>query len=78
MKVTLESTDKLVTLMVGGVAVPARIWQGVTEQGVECHAYITRIAAHKDSDLSQFDRELQQHAAPRAELAAIPMRMILG
>lgn len=73
MIVTIESTDKIVTLN----GVPARIWQGATESGVPCHCYITRIAVDKGEDTSQFERELQEHAAPRAELEAIPMRMVL-
>ena len=73
MKITLESTEKVVQLN----GVPARIWQGTTESGVPCHAYITRIAVDKADDTSQFERELQEHAAPRAELAVIPLRMII-
>jgi len=61
MKVTLESTDKIVTLHVGAGDVPARIWEGHTENGIAVHAFVTRIAVHKDDDASQFERELQEH-----------------
>ena len=44
MKVTLESTSKITTLVVNGEDVPARIWEGKTESGIPCHAFITRIA----------------------------------
>lgn len=70
MKVTLESTTKIVELN----GVPARIWEGTTESGVPCHAYITRIAVHRDEDNSQFERELQQCREPTV---VIPMRMII-
>ena len=41
MKVTLESTTKIVELN----GVQARIWEGTTEGGIRVHAFITRIAA---------------------------------
>lgn len=73
MKITLESTDKIVTLN----GVPARIWQGTTESGVPCHAYITRVGVDRTEDTSEFERELRETATPRAELATIPLRMVL-
>lgn len=74
MKITLQSTTKLVH--VNGV--PARIWEGHTDSGIAVHCYVTRIAAPKDgADLTQFELELQEHAAPSAEIAAIPLRLIL-
>jgi len=72
-KVTLESTSKIVE--VNGV--PCRIWQGETESGIPVHAFITRIAVHKDADASQFERELQTCRAPSADVQAYPMRIIL-
>ncbi len=54
MKLTLESTSKIVTLN----GVPARIWEGHTDKGVACHAFITRIAADRQADLSEFETEL--------------------
>jgi hypothetical protein len=73
MKVILESTDKIVHLN----GVPARVWQGRTDDGVECHAFITRIAVDKDADVTQFERELQSHEPPRPELTVYPMRVVL-
>ena len=73
MKVTLESTSKLVTLN----GVPARIWEGKTENGIPCHAYVTRIAVDKGFDSSEFDRELQEHKAPSPEIETIPVKMII-
>lgn len=39
MKVTLESTTKIVTLVIDGKEVPARIWEGETSAGIKCHAF---------------------------------------
>lgn len=77
MKITMESTPKIVTLLVNGAEVPARIWQGHTESGIQVHAYITRVAVHKDDDNSEFERELTEHTTPRPEVVAIPLRLIL-
>jgi hypothetical protein len=73
MKITLESTDKIVRLN----GVESRVWQGQTESGVPCHAFITLIAVDKTEDHTQFERELTEHTAPRPELAVYPMRMVL-
>lgn len=80
MKVTLESTDKIVVLHAGADGdVPARIWEGTTDSGIRCHAFITRIAVHQDLDASQFERELEAKPRPlSAELQGVyPTRMIL-
>lgn len=78
MKVTLESTERIVELiMPDGSKVLARLWQGHTANGVECHAYITRIAVARHLDASEFDRDLQEHAPARADVAAIPTRLVL-
>jgi hypothetical protein len=60
MKVMLESTDKIVDLATSTGAVPARIWEGHTESGIAVHAFITRVAVHKDLDNAPFERELQE------------------
>lgn len=73
MNVQLHSTDKIVTIN----GIPARVWEGVTEGGVNCHAFITRIAVHQDDDASEFERELQEHSPPSAALDSIPLRMII-
>jgi hypothetical protein len=73
MKITIESTTKLVTLN----GVPARIWEGRSESGVKCHAYVTRIAVAEGEDQSAFEHELKEQRAPSEEIAAIPFRMIL-
>lgn len=73
MQVTITSTSKVVELN----GVPARIWEGHTDSGIKVHCYVTRIACDPDADQTQFKAELEEHAAPSAEMAAIPMRMIL-
>lgn len=77
MIVTLESTDKIVELVVKGQAVPARIWEGKTASGIPCHAYITRIAVDPELDASQFEREIRECRPATPAIAAIPLRLIL-
>lgn len=80
MKITIENTSKVVTFTLHGVDVPARIWQGETETGIPVQVYITRIAPEipRDDDRNeQFVRELEETAAPRPTVEAIPLRMIL-
>lgn len=79
MKVTLENTDKLVTLIHDGQEMEARIWEGVTEKGVACHAYITRIACDFDADAREFELALlEQPRAATEGLGVIPSRLVLG
>jgi len=77
MQVTLESTTKIVELIINDVAVPARIWEGVTAKGIKCHAYITRIAVHKEDDAGEFAADLREHRAPRnPDVGVIPSRLV--
>jgi hypothetical protein len=74
MKVTLQSTSRIV--QVNGL--PGRVWEGTTEGGVRCFAVITRIAAHKDADLIEFERALLEQQPPSDEaLQVFPLRMVL-
>ena len=79
MKVTIESTNKIVTLKPGSLAdgVPARIWEGVTENGIKVHCFITRVAADKDADQEEFQKELSEYKPPSPEIEAYPSRLIL-
>ena len=77
MKVTLESTDKIVNLVVDGKSVPARVWEGATERGIRCHAFVTRICVHEDEDASQFEAELREQRKPSPAIEAIPLRLII-
>ena len=79
MKVTLYPTTKMVVLKADILSdgIPARVWEGETEQGVKCHALISRIAVDKDADATELFSSLFECAAPSAEVEAIPNRLIL-
>jgi hypothetical protein len=84
MKITIESTSKCINLVVDGVQVPARVWQGYTDSGIPVQCFITRIApeipkTHPQIDelTAMFDEELQRRADPRPSVAAIPLRLII-
>jgi hypothetical protein len=65
MKIFINSTEKIVHIN----GVPARIWEGETESGIKVHCYVTRVAIDiKEKRTEQFDRELEEHAPPSAEI----------
>jgi hypothetical protein len=80
-KITLESTTKIVELEVGGTKVPGRIWEGTTDSGIPVVALITRIAAETADNpdrLELFRRELEECRPPSPELEGVfPLRMVL-
>ena len=68
MRITIENTDQIVSVEAReGGKVPARVWRGVTEGGVECQLLVTRIAVHKEADNSTFERELQEQLPKKME-----------
>ena len=73
MKITIESTTKIVVLKTerspDGMA--CRVWEGETEHGIKVHCFIPHIAAKDDQDLSQFEAELKEQRAPSADIGAI-------
>jgi hypothetical protein len=76
MKITIESTTKLVTLN----GVDARLWEGETDSGIKVHCFIVRIAHDIDAPperVEQFTRELHAQRPPAPELIPYPTRMIL-
>lgn len=78
MKVTLESTTKIVELEGAGPGtVPARIWEGETDTGIPVHVFVTRIRVAADQDCQQFEKEVQECRAPCPKVDAIPLRLIL-
>jgi hypothetical protein len=77
MKLELESTTKIVRIVVGNAEVPARIWEGRTDTGIPVYAYITLVAVAEGQDMAQFDLELQLCRAPSPAIEAIPRRVIL-
>lgn len=77
MKVCLESTTKIVELSTPQGIIPCRVWEGETENGIACHAYIPRIAVGDGEDAAEFERDLAECRKPSAAIAAIPLRLIL-
>lgn len=81
MKITIESTDRLVTLVVNGAEVPARIWEGASDGGVAVVAFITRVSpqTHDAEANAIFERELLLTRQPVHEpySGAIDLRLIL-
>jgi len=78
MRMTIESTDRVVELFVAGSPVPARVWEGQTERGVRVAVLVTRIAAHLESDQAEFERDLKETRAPSGHaIQAFPMRLLL-
>lgn len=76
MTLTIHSTDRIV--MISGV--PARVWEGKTESGIDVHCLITRVAVQSHEDRGQFERELIEQPPSKpsaASIAAFPLRMIL-
>lgn len=77
MKATIESTGVIVELDQAG-KVKARVWEGVTAQGVAFVAYIPVVQVRTNADQAEFERELQEHKVPELRTArAIDLRMVL-
>jgi len=61
MRITIESTDQIVSVETkDGATIPARVWRGVTDRGVECQVLVTRVAVHRDADNTAFEHELDE------------------
>jgi hypothetical protein len=74
MKIIIESTSKIVELN----GVPARIWEGTTESGIELHCFITRVAIdEEETRTEEFERELKEQKKPSVALECYPLRMII-
>ena len=73
MELIIESTSKIVKLN----GIDCRVWEGRTGRGVKVHAFIVRVGAKDDQDLSQFEEELREQRVPSVEVAAIPLRMLI-
>lgn len=78
MKVELHNTATVVELIVSGVRVPARIWEGTTETGIPITAFITRIAVDRQEDTAECERELLETSPSSVEAEHWPARMVLG
>lgn len=81
MKLTLEPTPVIAELEVpGGGVLPARVWQGVDEHGVEVHAYVTRVGVanfYPPHVHERFAEELQAAAPLRPAPRAYDMRFFV-
>ncbi len=84
MKIMIESTTKVIDLVIKGVSVPARVWQGETANGIPVQCFITRICPEISTShprivelTAEFDRDLQRQADPRPTVDAIPHRFII-
>jgi len=77
MKAQIENTSKIVDLVTPNGTIPARIWEGVTENGIRFHCYITRVAVEKNEDAGEFEKALQEVKEPSAEINALPLRLVL-
>lgn len=82
MKVTLESTQAVVQVQLrhDGPSMPARVWEGTTEDGTPCFAFIVRIAPAIPEPLpaaiaEEFGRQLQECRQPT--VPGIPLRLII-
>jgi hypothetical protein len=81
-RITIESTDRIVHVVAGGAAgphVPARVWEGLTSKGVPVAVLVTRIATHIEHDQAEFEADLKETPRPASAHAieAFPMRLIL-
>lgn len=69
MRLTIEPTDRVVTLVShGGAEIQARQWEGTDEHGVPVFLFVSRVAVHNDQPPEVHDRfsaELTACAAAR-------------
>lgn len=80
MKMTITSTDKIVELSGPNGDMPARVWEGTSEGGTPVIVFVTRIAVSKylePGSYTEFERELEEHTPPTAEVRSWPARMVL-
>lgn len=77
MKITIESTTKVVHLRLESGTCPARIWEGKSEAGIPVICFVTRIAVKNGQDTSQFEKELAEQKPPSAEADSFPLRLIV-
>lgn len=77
MKITIESTDKVVTVVHEVRVLEARLWEGQTDSGIPVQCLVLRIAAPSSADQSQFMAELREQKPPTPEFQAFPLRMLI-
>lgn len=80
MKATVTSTSRVVDISdPSGRRATARVWEGVTENGVRFTAYITQVQVLKGGGReAEFNRDLAQSSPPAPEtLKAIELRYLV-
>lgn len=84
MKIVIESTDKLVQVTINGQTVPARLWQGESDEGIPCVAFITRISPlipvsdpRIDELTAAFDRDLKRVSPLRGPAQVFDTRFFI-
>ena len=77
MKIHIQPTSRIITVEGSNGAVPARVWEGHTDNGIEVTVLVTRIAALREQDLSELDRALTEMPPPSVHTDAWPARLIL-
>lgn len=83
MKITIESTTKLVELVVGNARVPGRVWEGTTDKGTPVFCFVTRIAPSipepelTGSVLEEFAKDLLEQKTPSPVVKSLDVRLIL-
>lgn len=61
MKITIENTSKIVSLN----GIPARIWEGETENGIKVHCFISRIAVDRNETHTEESTVIYKKSAVR-------------
>ena len=79
MRMTLEKTDTIIQMKASSFdhTIFARLWTGRTSSGIEVQALITRIAANRNQNIDELDRELKGKPAPSPIDIAFPLRLII-
>jgi hypothetical protein len=76
-RITLESTATLATLVVEGREIPVRLWQGTTSTGVPCVAFVTRLAFAGDAECAEPERDLIETTPLDARWTNLPRRIVV-
>jgi hypothetical protein len=71
MKLIIEATGTIERVQ----GVPARVWKGKTESGIEVTCWIPIVQVSRDADNNQFEKELKEIEV-RRELVSFDMRML--
>jgi len=74
MKITIESTTKVVTLP-GKVLV--RVWEGATSDGLAVQVMVAGLATERTVDLARLEEGLRANRAPSPQFFDQPAAMVL-